>query len=94
MPNVYNKRNRLEVKPLDAVYVGRGYGSCWGNPFRVGKDGTREEVIEKFEDYAIKRLTREPDWLEPLRGKDLVCWCFPKACHADVLLRLANPKND
>ena len=30
----------------DAVYVGRG--SLWGNPLVIGKDGTREEVIEKF----------------------------------------------
>ena len=25
-----------------------------------------------------------------LRGKDLVCWCAPQACHADILLREAN----
>ena len=40
MAKVYNKRKRLEVKPLDAVYVGRGHGSRWGNPFREGRDGT------------------------------------------------------
>ena len=40
-------------------------------------------------------LKKLPDWLEPLRGKDLVCWCAPEACHADVLLKLANaePEN-
>ena len=89
MPKVYNQRNRLEPKPLDAVYVGRGSGSHWGNPFREGRDGTREEVIAKFEAYALKRLEREPNWLDPLKGKDLVCWCAPKPCHADVLLRLS-----
>ncbi len=27
-----------------------------------------------------------------LRGKNLACWCKPgQPCHADVLLRLANP---
>ena len=35
-------------------------------------------------------LKREPDWLDSLRGKDLLCWCFPEACHGDVLLKLAN----
>jgi hypothetical protein len=25
-----------------------------------------------------------------LRGRDLVCWCAPLACHGDVLIRLAN----
>lgn len=28
------------------VYVGRG--TKWGNPFEIGKDGTRLEVIEKY----------------------------------------------
>ena len=28
--------------------------------------------------------------LPELRSKDLVCWCAPKPCHADVLLELAN----
>ena len=85
MPNVYNKRHTY---PADAAYVGRP--SKWGNPFQEGKDGTRAEAIAKFEVYALDRLVREPDWLDDLKGKDLVCWCFPKACHGDVLLRLAN----
>ena len=37
-----------------------------------------------------KWLRPVPD-LAPLRGKNLACWCKPgSACHADVLLRLAN----
>ena len=86
MPKVYNKRHK-DV-PADAIYVGRP--SPWGNPFKVGKDGTREEVIKAFEAYAWEMLRRNPDWLKPLFGKDLVCWCAPKACHADVLLELVN----
>jgi hypothetical protein len=73
--------------PENAVYVGRP--SRLGNPFQVGRDGTRLEVIRKYED----RLMRRPDLLAllpDLRGKDLICWCAPKPCHADVLLRLAN----
>lgn len=85
MPNVYNKRHTY---PADAVYVGRP--TQWGNPFRSGRDGTREEVIAKFESLAHQHLVSKPDWLAPLRGKDLLCWCFPEACHADVLLKLAN----
>ena len=94
MPKVYNQRKRLEPKPLDAVYVGRGRGSRWGNPYQEGRDGTREEVIAKFEVYALKRLVREPNWLDALIGKDLICWCAPKSCHADVLLRLANKEQN
>ena len=87
MPRVYNKRHSHEI-PADAVYVGRP--SKWGNPFKVGRDGTREEVIGLFEAYAHKRLVKEPDWLDELKGQDLVCWCAPEDCHADVLIRLAN----
>ncbi len=71
------------------VYVGRGNGSPWGNPFRSGRDGTREQVIEMYEEWLLSQpelLRRLPE----LRGKTLGCWCAPKACHADVLLRLAN----
>ena len=69
----------------DAVYVGRG--SLWGNPFVIGKDGTREEVIEKFKQFILPTLD-----LIPLKDKDLICFCKPKACHADLLIEEANKK--
>jgi hypothetical protein len=70
-----------------AVYIGRG--SKWGNPFRIGADGDRATVIAKYERYLRTRhdLLRA---LDELRGKDLVCFCAPQACHGDLLLRLAN----
>lgn len=50
-----------------------------------------EQSLELFADYAPKRLTWDRGWLEPLRGKDLACWCKEGAtCHADILLLLAN----
>ena len=80
---VYKLRDEGSEK---AEYIGRG--SMWGNPFVIGKDGTREEVIEKFEKYAEERLAKEPEWLAPLQGKDVVCFCAPLPCHGDVILRL------
>ncbi len=70
-----------------AVYIGRG--SKWGNPFRIGADGDRATVIVKFECWLRDRhdLLRA---LDELRGKNLVCYCAPAACHGDLLLRLAN----
>lgn len=77
------------------VYCGRAMSrkglakSKWHNPFRVGHDGDRAECIAKFEAYIQQR----PDLLaqiRELRGKTLVCWCAPEACHCDVLARLAN----
>lgn len=69
------------------VYIGRP--SIWGNPFIIGKDGTREEVIEKYRNWILNNeylMSR----LHELKGKTLGCWCAPKACHGDVLLELAN----
>lgn len=80
-------RNNFQHSP-EAVYIGRG--SKWGNPFRIGEDGNRAEVIEKYETY----LKLHPELiaaLHELRGMNLMCHCAPKPCHGDVLLRLANP---
>lgn len=73
--------------PSGAVYVGRP--TKWGNPFEIGKDGTRDEVIAKYETWLQQQPKLLAD-LASLRGKDLVCYCAPQACHADILLRLAN----
>lgn len=86
MPRVLNQRDLAEL-PDGAVYVGRP--SKWGNPYKAGRDGTREEVIALYE----ANLLADPflmSQLDELRGRDLVCWCAPLRCHADVLLRLAN----
>ena len=74
--------------PAGAVSVTRP--GRWGNPFPVDGNG-RQAALEQFGRYARARLAADPQWLEPLRGKDLACWCrLPQACHADLLLELAN----
>lgn len=84
MPRVYNKRNK--DYPADAVYVGRP--TKWGNPYCIGVHGTRAEVVQKYRESLgegdKEQIRRD------LKGKDLVCWCAPEACHADVLLEIAN----
>lgn len=81
--------NRHDICPDPdlAVYIARP--SKWGNPFKVGRDGNRLQVIEKYAAYLRKR----PDLLRDLheiQGKVLVCWCRPLACHGDVLARAAD----
>lgn len=84
--NMYHLPNR--VVPANALYVGRP--SPWGNPYKAPTSGDREMAVYMFRRYAEAVVAETPDWLEPLRGKDLVCWCAPKACHADVLEELIN----
>lgn len=66
------------------VYIGRG--SKWGNPYKIGKDGTRKEVIKKYEKYLLNS-SELLDSLEELRYKKLGCYCKPKICHGDVLVK-------
>jgi len=71
------------------VYIGRG--SDWGNPFRIGPDGDREQVIERYRHWLFARkdlLAR----LDELDGKRLGCYCSPQKCHGDVLLAALKAK--
>lgn len=61
----------------------------WGNPFVVGKDGTREEVIRQYADWVVEQK-HLMDALHELKGKRLGCWCHPAPCHGQVLARLAD----
>jgi len=73
------------------VYIGRP--SKWGNPFKIGRDGTREEVIEKYRRF----LLNNPELMSSLhevRGKILGCWCKPLPCHGDVIAELADKERD
>lgn len=75
---------------LDSVYIGRP--SKFGNPFSIGKDGNRDEVIDKYEEWVNKQPELIKTIKNELKGKDLLCWCKPKACHGDIILRIANEK--
>jgi hypothetical protein len=90
-PIVLNTHHSTRVEtrenPPERVYVGRP--SKWGNPFTIGEHGTREVVIEKFRSYFYSSGTMM-DHARELKGKDLVCFCAPLPCHADILLEFAN----
>jgi hypothetical protein len=88
-PRVLNKAKAYPARwQLESVYVGRP--SPWGNPFHVGRDGTREEVIAKYRAWLLANPVMLQSVRDNLRGCDLVCWCAPLPCHADVLLEIAN----
>jgi hypothetical protein len=68
------------------IYIGRG--SAFGNPFVIGQDGTREEVIEKYRDWFYKRIKNERflKLVLKLKGKRLGCFCKPLSCHGDIIV--------
>lgn len=79
--------NRKTDNWKGAIYIGRP--SRWGNPFAIGRDGTREEVVAKYEQYLLS--SGLIDQIGELEGRNLACWCAPQLCHGHVLLRYANP---
>jgi len=82
-------------KDVFDVYIGRaskrfGPASKFANPFWMENEGKREEVIEKFRSWLwqeIKegRITKEE--LLKLDGKRLGCYCKPKNCHGDIIVK-------
>ena len=89
LPEIINLR-RVRQMPDGVVIVDRT--TQWGNPYKVGRDGTREEVVRRHADY-IDRHPHLRDLIKrELRGKVLACWCDVEhqACHAVTLWRIAN----
>jgi hypothetical protein len=67
------------------TYIGRG--SKWGNPFRIGADGTRDDVIIAYAKWVVNQPSLMAA-LPELEGKVLGCYCKPAACHGDILIAL------
>lgn len=75
------------------VYVARP--SVLGNPFVIGRDGSRKQVIARYRAWLWQQLqqTDSPqrraleDLLEQARRQPLAlqCWCHSLPCHAQVI---------
>jgi hypothetical protein len=90
--------------PPNTIYVGRP--SRFGNPYTFGhavqfRPGvntvltTRAGLVRAYREYIFRCLDSQSDWLAPLRGKDLACWCkLSDECHADALLDALNAEHE
>lgn len=65
------------------IYIGRG--TYWGNPYHLHTHGTRTEVIAKFKALFYASPAMQQRARTELLGKTLVCHCYPKSCHGDVI---------
>lgn len=75
------------------MYVGRP--TRWGNQFRFNPKSeiSRQVAITHYRRWLYAMLASDTEYtrrlLDPLRGRDLACWCpLDKPCHADVLLEV------
>ena len=77
-----------------SVYIGRG--SPFGNPFHIGKDGDRDEVIKKYRRFFSDRMVVDPAFEKEVNNiaKDavLTCYCKPSACHGDIIKEYLDKK--
>lgn len=103
--NIRPKYGNLKewMSDVNNVYIGRSgvvfiegcryppKASLFANPFKIGKDGDRNEVLEKYKLFIHDKLRANAylrEELMKLKGKTLGCWCFPEKCHGDVLIEL------
>jgi len=91
---VHNKKT-LSVAGASGIYIGRPHPL--GNPFRIGEDGTRDEVIRAYGEWLDNELNRNGMGLVACNFRalkmqyintgqlDLICWCAPEPCHGDII---------
>jgi hypothetical protein len=83
------KTTVVNVSEPHDVYIARP--SKWGNPFMVGPDGDRAEVLRKYEERLKMMPSLVADARRELRGKRLACWCKShQDCHGHILARYAD----
>lgn len=101
---INGKRNGFVGK--NKIYIGRTnqtyqlQGSPLQNPFRIGRDGNRSQVVKKYRKWlhsqiiqglsgkpnpAFKELKRIATLVKAGKSIQLTCWCKPELCHGDVI---------
>ncbi|EKS7774914.1 DUF4326 domain-containing protein [Edwardsiella ictaluri] len=78
------------------IYIGRG--SIWGNPYQIGIDGDRDEVIRKYKYDFDRGFLRPFDDIDKnineIKGKVIACHCKPLKCHGDIIADYVNSIDD
>ena len=90
-----DNENNIYIGRKGVVFIDKNRfpknSSNFANPYKIGKDGTREEVLFKYKNYILNKLENNKDLVSELlllKGKNLGCWCYPEICHGNILLEL------
>lgn len=65
-------------------------GTKFGNPFILNDDGTRDHVCDCYEHNYLPNKPSITNLIDSLKGKVLICHCYPLRCHANSLADIAN----
>lgn len=92
MKVIHHRSPERQAAEQAGTYVYGGRPSKWGNQFKIGRDGTRDEVIRKFADwwFAPEQHTLRCDALVELRDAVVGCFCAPRPCHLHVIAGYVN----
>ena len=80
------------ARETDGKVVRIDRATQWGNPFHIGRDGTRDQVVERYRAHLWGKINDGAialDDLAALHGRTLACWCAPQRCHGEVLAAAA-----
>ena len=91
-----NIKNLRKERPKTEYDIRIDRSSVLGNPFRLTKDLTRKEVIQKYkewlyEQFFIKKNDKIKEELLRIariathNNINLFCWCSPLPCHGEVI---------
>jgi len=85
------------------LYIYCGRPSKLSNPYEIGKDGNREDVIEKFKILSEPLFGDTPsilqenisdfiEYLKKVNPREVIlgCHCKPLSCHCDVIEKLVD----
>jgi polyhydroxyalkanoate synthesis regulator phasin len=89
--NIDKNFHALKYAKDNDLYVQVDRWSDWGNPYLIGQDGDRDQVIESYQIYFARKFGLQKK-LHTLKGKALGCHCYPERCHGDHLKALADGK--
>jgi len=88
--NQQSDKNLIQWAEQSGKAVRIDRSSKYGNPFLLGVDGNRDEVCDAFESHYLPYKPSIQKDLNILRGKVLICHCYPERCHGNYLCDLAN----
>lgn len=89
MIKIVNIKNK---QPFD-IYIGRENKwlslkqSIFANPFVLKNESGRDKCLEDYENY-VRNNEQILKNLHLLKDKILGCYCHPKKCHGDILIKL------
>lgn len=100
-----NRVFSIRNAPADAVYIGRGRGSIFGNPFPMHCEADREKVCIEYRKWLADKIKKDPwfrEQVKNLKDKKVACFCSngkrlrkegARWCHSHILLACAEYLN-